>query len=60
MGEPAQDKAASESMDAALDVLEIGGLLRKAMCLLKGCEIGFDNGEIKFAATSIVPGFKVS
>ena len=46
-------------MDPALDMLEIGGLLRKAMCLLKGCEISFDNGEIRFAATSIVPGFKV-
>lgn len=54
-----QDKAASSSMDAALDLTEIHGLLRKAICLLKGCEISFDNGDFVFAVTSVVPWFKV-
>ena len=54
-----QDKAASSSMDAALDLTEIHGLLRKAICLMKGCEISFDNGEFVFAVTSVVPWFKV-
>ncbi len=54
-----QDKEASSSMNAALDLAEIHGLLRKAICLLKGCEIRLDNGEFTFAVTSVVPWFKV-
>ena len=47
-------------MDAALDLAEIGGILRKAIHLLKGCEISLDNGEFTFAVTSILPWFKVT
>ncbi|KAK9833709.1 hypothetical protein WJX74_003388 [Apatococcus lobatus] len=54
-----KDRAASSSMDAALDLAEIHGLLRKAICLLKGCEISFDQGDFVFAVTSVVPWFKV-
>ena len=57
---PLQDRAASSSMDAALDLAEIGGILRKAIHLLKGCEISLDNGEFTFAVTSILPWFKVT
>lgn len=46
-------------MDAALDLTEIHGLLRKAICLMKGCEITFDNGDFVFAVTSVIPWFKV-
>ncbi|KAK9839725.1 hypothetical protein WJX84_009027 [Apatococcus fuscideae] len=55
-----KDKAASSSMDAALDIAEINGLVRKAIHLLKGCEISLENGHFTFAVTSIVPWFKIT
>ena len=55
-----QDKKASSSMDGVLDLAEIHGLLRQAICLLKGCEISVEDGSFNFIVTSALSWFRVS
>lgn len=55
-----QDKKASSSMDGVLDLAEIHGMLRQAICLLKGCEISVEDGSFNFVVTSALSWFRVS
>lgn len=55
----AQDKALSDPMDAAMDLMRLNGLIRRAVGLVKGLEIKLSDDSYEFAVTSYVPGFKV-
>jgi hypothetical protein len=54
-----QDKAASDSMEAAMDLMCLNGVVRKAINLVKGLEISFTDETFHMAITSIIPWFKV-
>ena len=54
-----QDKGASSSMEAAMDLMQLGGIIRRAINLVTGAQIHVDETMFEFAVTSIIPGFKV-
>ena len=54
-----QDKSASDSMDPAMDLMQLNGLIRKAIHLVTGAQIRVTEEEFEFAVTSVIPGFKV-
>lgn len=54
-----QDKSASDSMDPAMDMMQLNGLIRKAIHLVTGAQIRVTEDEFEFAVTSVIPGFKV-
>lgn len=55
----AQDKAASDSMDPAMDLMGLNGLIRKAINLVRGVEIAITDDMFEMAVISIIPWFKV-
>lgn len=55
-----QDKAASDSMDPAMDLMCLNGIIRKAINLVRGVEIAITDDTFEMAITSIIPWFKVS
>ena len=56
----AQDKAASDSMEPAMDLMQLNGIIRKAIILVTGAQIRVDESMLELAVTSIIPGFKVN
>lgn len=56
----AQDKAASDSMEPAMDLMQLNGIIRKAINLVTGAQIRVDESMFELAVTSIIPGFKVN
>lgn len=54
-----QDKPASDSMSAALDLMHMGGLTRQAVKLVKGLEIKQDEANFTMAVFSVIGWFKV-
>ena len=54
-----QDKGASSSMEAAMDLMQLNGIIRRAINLVTGAQIHVDETMFEFAVTSIIPGFKV-
>ena len=55
-----QDKGASSSMEAAMDLMQLNGIIRRAINLVTGAQIHVDETMFEFAVTSIIPGFKVN
>ena len=55
----AKDKDASDSMDPAMDLMGLNGLIRKAINLVRGVEISITDDTFKMAITSVIPWFKV-
>lgn len=56
----AQDKGASDSMEPAMDLMQLNGIIRKAINLVTGAQIRVDESMFELAVTSIIPGFKVN
>ena len=54
-----QDKEASDSMEPAMNLMQLGGLIRRAVALVKGMDIRVSEDSFRFGITSVVPGFKV-
>ena len=55
-----QDKGASDSMEPAMDLMQLNGIIRKAINLVTGAQIRVDESMFELAVTSIIPGFKVN
>ena len=56
----AQDKRTSDSMEPAMDLMQLNGIIRKAINLVTGAQIRVDESMFELAVTSIIPGFKVN
>ncbi|BDA44299.1 hypothetical protein COCOBI_05-4830 [Coccomyxa sp. Obi] len=54
-----KDKAASDSMEPAMDLMRLNGLIRRAINLVKGVDITITEDVFEMAITSIIPWFKV-
>ncbi|KAK9915727.1 hypothetical protein WJX75_003301 [Coccomyxa subellipsoidea] len=54
-----KDKAASDSMDPAMDLMGLNGLIRKAINLVRGVEIAITDDTFEMAIISVIPWFKV-
>ena len=46
-------------MDPAMDLMQLHGLIRKAIHLVTGVQIHVTEEMFEFAVTSVIPGFKV-
>lgn len=55
-----KDRSLSDSMDAALDLIELHGIVRMAVNLVKGLEIHTTPGEFRFSVLSGVLWFKIT
>ncbi len=42
-----------------MDLMQLNGLIRKAIHLVTGAQIRVTEEEFEFAVTSVIPGFKV-
>ncbi len=42
-----------------MDLMQLNGLIRKAIHLVTGAQIRVNEEEFEFAVTSVIPGFKV-
>ena len=42
-----------------MDLMQLNGLIRKAIHLVTGAQIRVTEDEFEFAVTSVIPGFKV-
>ena len=47
-------------MDPAMDLMQLHGLIRKAIHLVTGVQIHVTEEMFEFAVTSVIPGFKVT
>jgi hypothetical protein len=45
-------------MDAALELMALGGLMKQAVSLIRGVEIRQGGGRFVFSVVSVVPWFK--
>lgn len=54
-----KDKAASDPMENALDLMQLGRLVRSAVKLVKGIAIQVDDDSFEMAVYSSIPWFKV-
>ena len=56
-----QDKKASESMEAAMDIMALGGIVRTAVKLIRGINVDIDDkaGTFTLCVFSIISWFKV-
>jgi len=46
-------------MEPAMDLMQLNGLIRKAINLVTGVQIHVSKDVFEFAVTSVIPGFKV-
>ena len=54
-----QDKGASDSMEPAMNLMQLNGIIRKAINLVTGAQLHVDETIFELAVTSVIPGFKV-
>ncbi|KAF8056366.1 hypothetical protein HT031_006365 [Scenedesmus sp. PABB004] len=54
-----KDGAASDSMDAAMGLIRLNGVMRTAVRLIKGVRIQLDEGHFDFAVFSVIRWFTV-
>jgi len=54
-----QDAAASESMDAAMRLIHLNPLMRQAVKLIRGVQLGIEEERLRFAVFSAISWFKV-
>eukprot|EP01025_Chloroclados_australasicus_P029518 TRINITY_DN2951_c0_g1_i1.p1 TRINITY_DN2951_c0_g1~~TRINITY_DN2951_c0_g1_i1.p1 ORF type:complete len:316 (-),score=31.26 TRINITY_DN2951_c0_g1_i1:375-1322(-) len=55
-----KDFERSDSMDKALDLMEMGGIVRTAVRLIRGVQIKLTEKEFVFSLFSIIPWFKIT
>jgi hypothetical protein len=49
----------SDAMDAAMDLVQLNGVIRRAVSLVRGVEIRHTAADIEIAVFSVLPMFKV-
>ena len=54
-----KDRARSSSMSAAMDVMRLGGVMRQAVKLVRGCDIAQTGETFTMDVTSVIGWFKV-
>lgn len=54
-----QDTAASDSMEAAMRLIHLNGMMRTAVRLIRGVKIGLDEQHFHFGVFSVISWFKI-
>ncbi|GBF88035.1 hypothetical protein Rsub_00747 [Raphidocelis subcapitata] len=55
-----KDKDASDSMEPAMDLIQLNGLVRQAVGLIRGVEVRQGGGDFEFSVLSVIPWFKIT
>lgn len=55
-----QDSAASDSLDPAIKLIHLNRVMRQAVRLIRGVQLGIEHEHLRFSVFSAIPWFKVS
>lgn len=54
-----QDNAASDSLEPAIRLIHLNRVMRQAVRLIRGVQLGIEDEQLRFSVVSAIPWFKV-
>lgn len=54
-----QDNAASDSLEPAIQLIHLNRVMRQAVRLIRGVQLGIEQEQLRFSVFSAIPWFKV-